>query len=189
MMQYSLIVQVVIIVIAGAIGLFYIRPQFTEISMLQDDLSELEQAIKQVSDVNQELARKLGEVNNIPNNNRTALTRYLPNQLDEVAVLKDLQTITSLSSVTLESVSYDGSVTAAASDASLIPHHFSLSVSGEYTDLKRFLGNLEQNNYPLHVAELSLSGATNNDTGSASQLSMNLVLETYQLASDSSLEQ
>lgn len=180
-MKYSIITQIIVLAIAIAIGFFYIRPTFGEIGVLQDELSQLEASTGQVAQVNQTLRSKLNEINQIPTTNQNALRRYLPDSVDHIAILKDIQTISRISLVTLEALNYNGQ-RSRVEDPNVTYHTFSVGVNGEYEAIKTFMQNLEANNYPLHVTSMTIQAPAR--TSETEDLEAQFTLTTYALAAE-----
>ncbi len=91
------------------------------------------------------------------------LVTYLPVEVDDIAVQRDLSFIANKSGVILGDVSYQ-EVAAARSSNQLTeddslpdPHMFTLLVEGKYNQIKNLFSLLEQNNYPLEVHSVDMS--------------------------------
>ena len=110
-----------------------------------------------------------------------ALKRYVPDSVDDVAVMKDLQAIFAALALPLNSLSAGGAAAANAisgttANTGLTTHSFTLSSKLTYDELKSLLKVLEVNNYLLQVDSLSL---TPSETG---LLTMSMILSTFNRA-------
>lgn len=171
--------RLIMIVAAIAIAFFYIRPTIVAIGVTQDEIQTYQTEITKISEVNAQLASLVAQVNSVSTQNQTALVRYLPDQVDTLAVLKDIQIILTSNQISNPVVEYVG----LAADAlpisgqqtdEITAHAFSVSALMTYQQLKNFLRAVEQNNYLLEVAELSATAA---DGGF---LDISLVFRVYQ---------
>jgi Tfp pilus assembly protein PilO len=163
----SFFTQVFMAVVAGGIVLFYIKPAFTEIGILQNAVLEYQTELEKVNSTNDKLAELSSKLASVSAADAKSLVRYMPDNIDDVSVSRDIFIIAELSNVFLESVIYNGIDTAAvvteeAVENNPIVHRFSINVSGSYTQLKVFFSRLEQNDYPLEVKDLKM---TSSETG------------------------
>ncbi len=160
MIANSFFTQVVMTILAVGILFFYVNPTFTNIGVIQDSIMQYQTEKGKVNEVNAQLASLKQRLNNISASDTKALMTYLPEKVDQMAVSRDLLSIAEESNVYLQSVRYDKSTPAGATnnkDKNLLKHTFSLSLVGSYEDVKVMLGKLEQNNYPLEVHKLGLN--------------------------------
>lgn len=174
----SFFTQVFMAVVAGGIVLFYIKPAFTEIGVLQSAVLEYQTELEKVNSTNDKLAGLSSKLSLVSAADAKSLVRYMPDTVDDVAVSRDIFIIAELSNVYLESVTYDGIDTAAmaieeSAEEDPMAHGFSLNVLGSYTQLKVFFSRLEQNDYPLEVKDLKI---TSSETG---LLNADLSVVTY----------
>lgn len=157
--------RLLMIVVAIAIAIFYIRPTIVAIGVTQDEIQTYQTEITKISEVNAQLAALVAQVNSVSTQNQTALVRYLPDQIDPLAVLKDLQIMLELNQIINPTVEYEGMSTSAAIDQdtplseAIVPHTFTVSAQMAYAQLKNYLRTVEQNNYLLEVAELTIEPA------------------------------
>lgn len=164
MILNSFIPQVVMLVLAAGIIFSYVQPTFIKIGSTQDAIGKYQTERQKVSDVNQKLSDLVAQVNNIPTDDQRALMIYMPDEIDNVAVSRDLFTMAKLSEVYLASVHYDGAVLSTLIDQSEskdnpVLHAFKINISGTYDQIKAFLSLIEQNNYPLEVHDLRIVGS------------------------------
>jgi len=164
MKPLSLIVQIVVICLATAIVIFFVRPTFFDIGMIQNEIQQYAQERERVDETNANLAGLVSELESVSTSNRTRLVTYLPNSLDEVAVLRDIEIMAESTGVNYTVIEYVGELLDTSEEARMsvtesntVAHEFSLSVEGTYQRLKDFLSLLEQNQYPLQVQTLRFS--------------------------------
>ena len=172
MNPFNLFFQISMIAIAVTIGVLYVNPTLKEIKITQANSLIYIEEISKVSAVNDALADKIAYIDNLSLANKQALLKYLPDKIDEVAVLKDLKSILSLQSIEPKTLTYKGTVdqketpdsfgdSIDSTNSGLITHQFEISADITYTDLKGLLKALEVNNYPLSITALTVNPSEN----------------------------
>jgi hypothetical protein len=164
MKPIGLISQIAVIGLAIAIVALYVRPAFAEIGVIQNKVLEFSLAREQVTKTNSVLAARVSELESITVNDRNRLSTYMPQLLDEVGVLRDIEIIAQNSALNYSAIQHNGSRVDGSVDARLletvdlpVQQEFTITVEGDYSALKDFLSMLEQNEYPLQVHELQIS--------------------------------
>ncbi len=158
----SLLAQIVIAALAVGIVIAYIQPTIMKIGERQDEIAQTKEELEKVTAVNNRLAELVASVNAIPQVDKDSLLEYIPEELDEVKVLKDLTSISAIVGVSINDVGYEGETNdfvGIDNDPSFVNptvHTFVLSVNGSYQKIKQLLLLLEQNKYPLEIASLSI---------------------------------
>ena len=163
MKPLGLISQIIAIGISVAIVLLYVQPTFIDTGLLQNDIQQYADERERVTETNATLASRVSELEAVSVANRTRLITYMPNFLDEVAVLRDLEIITELAGVKYTNIDYNGASIDISEEARMqtevrgaTAHGFNVAVEGTYARIKDFLSLLEQNQYPLQVQVLSI---------------------------------
>jgi hypothetical protein len=167
MTRLSLLTQVAMIGIACTIVLMYIKPKITIIRETQDLTSSYELETKNVSQVNQDLKAKMAAIEALKPQDLLALERYLPDHIDDIAVMKDIAAIIETAAINEYGVVYGGVGAAASEQAEAvvtssiqpIEHTFAVTFSANYSQLKSILTTLETNNYLLQVTDLNVTDA------------------------------
>lgn len=167
MNKFSLVTQIAMIAIAVAIVILYIKPQITIIRETQDLTSSYQTETQNVSQVNESLKAKITAIEAIAPQDEQALSRFVPDAIDEIAVLKDLATVLDTQSVSDYDLKYQGNNIGVTDDAEIatefgpvVEHYFSVSFEANYQQLKSLLALLETNNYLLQVTNLKISDTT-----------------------------
>lgn len=164
-MNYSFVAQIALLVIAIAMFVTYTQPTFAEIRQLQDELFQYTDVTTKASDFNQKLRELISREASFRSSDLAAMDTYLPTSLDTVAVMADIAAIARRSGVTLGSLSAgddtagNSQVVVEGTDATAnltSSHDFSVTVDGNYENLKQFLDNLEKNKYPLEVVDFQI---------------------------------
>jgi len=187
MKSSGLFVQIGMIAISIGIILTYIKPTFDEIRLVQQNISTYQKQVADVSGVNDRLTDLISNLDLVTKDDRDRLTSYLPDEIDEISVTRDLLLITNESEATYINASGGGvgspgrSTSQRGSENLPQAHNFELSVSGTYPQIKRLFELLEQNNYPLEVRGVELSSS---DEG---LMNVSISLMTYSYKSSQSV--
>lgn len=177
----SLFFQIVLAGLAVGIAVIYVQPAFTNIGVLQDAIVKYTTEREQVIEVNATLATLARKVGNISEEDQSALLIYMPDDVDTIAVSRDIYNISLLSGVNITSIDkkeVDNTPERKAEDGHhtpAVPHTFSVTADGSYGEIKNFLRLLEQSNYPLEVHNLNISNSSAEDN----TLQTNIEIVTY----------
>lgn len=188
-MPTGLFSQIALIVLSLGIIFTYIKPVLGEIGSLQDNIAVYQTERQKVSDVNQKLDRVSSAVSAISTDDQRRLLTYIPDQVDSVAVPRDLNSIAQSAGVILSQIQYEGpqestaetgfvdptSIAATSGFSNFKPeaHVFTFEFEASYEQVKAVLALIEKNAYPLEVHEMIIEQT---DGGF---LSVNLKLITY----------
>lgn len=185
MSKTSLFTQLAMIAIAIAIGFLYLKPTIASIRVTQDNTDKYTAETENVSAVNLTLKSKLDAINSITITDSEQLAKFIPDKLDEVQVLKDIQNLLNSSGLNTFSVDYKSANSVGSSATGLttdeIPglekHTFSVAFKGNYEQIKRVLSLIEVNDYILQVSEMSIKPEN------SSYFSVDLLLTTFNRSS------
>jgi Tfp pilus assembly protein PilO len=164
----SFFFQIVMAGLAIGIVVLYIQPAFVRIGTTQDAIDQYQTEIKKVSEVNNKLNELINQINTISVADQRDLLIYMPNEVDNISVSRDIYNLALASNVTLLNVDSveDKKTTNNALESEEvvvemlpIPHSFSVTISGSYEDIKTFLSKLEQSNYPLEIHDLEMTAS------------------------------
>jgi hypothetical protein len=178
MSKFSVITHLLLIVIAIAIGVLYIKPTIEKIAVIEDQTALYDEEAKKVSEVNQMLSQKLSVVDSVTPADKENLLRYLPDTIDDITVMKDIVAIFNRNTVDITDIKYtpDDEPSESdddASDIAVAKHNFNLSTTLTYDQLIGVLRALEVNNYLLQVSSLKLMS---DDIG---QLKLDMTLTAF----------
>lgn len=189
-MGYRTTVQILLIIVSVVIITTYIRPTFDEMRTTQDETKEYREALDNAAKFNQELQRLVNQANSFSATQRRALERYLPNNVDAIAVMRDIETIVENNRMALQSLTTNESDASRAfvsaqgqpeeTDTQPQATTFSVQVAGTYEQFKSLLQDFERNAYPLEAVSVHFS------PGDGSVYSFSLELETYAFGSTES---
>lgn len=180
MIGNSLIIQIGMAGLAIGIIVTYIQPTFIEIKNRQDQLVQTKEELQKVNAVNQRLAQLYSSVNDIPQTDKIALSTYIPDEIDEIKVLKDLYIISDLAKVLVTNLRYTGlsnKSNLSNPNEEAVPkpkaHAFNLAFTSSYEDFKQMLALLEKNNYALDIESVTVT------PGNDGLLMVDLEIVTY----------
>jgi hypothetical protein len=164
MMSKNLFIQVAMIAISIGIIITFVNPTFSEIGEQQDDILVYQTEQQKVSGVNNQLSSLITSLNNVASDDYRRLLTYMPDEVDTIAVARDLSLVSRQAGVLYISAVSRGVVTNAnspdnASSQDFIQpkeHMFSLNVEGTYDTVKNLFALLEQNNYPIEVQNVNV---------------------------------
>ena len=161
MRNASVIVQVALFVIALTIVWFYVYPAFTMVSEKQDRVSEYDEAIAEAQTANQLLDDLRQEIQSVDPTDQEALETYLPDSIDPIVVQRDLLAFVQRRDLELDDLTQAGEPEP-IEEENRYRSEFSVTVSGTYEEIKNFLADIENNNYPLHVEQVQLESVGGN---------------------------
>jgi len=169
-MGNKLLIQVILILTSVTIIVTYIRPAFADIALIQDDIARYNNTVSKASELNAALQDLVSTERSISPQELRSLQTYLPSQINDVLIMRDIQNIFKSINVpisTLTSVSTNafqstvpmvegatGRMVPDQSTPSMIFRDFQLSFFGTYDHLKIIMQGLEINAYPLEVVEV-----------------------------------
>ncbi|MEN9922405.1 MAG: hypothetical protein RL097_682 [Candidatus Parcubacteria bacterium] len=165
MIPNGLFTQIGAMIISVGIIFTYIEPSFAEVKLLQDDIARYQKEREGVLAVNSLLSSLVTKMENVSPTDRQRLLAYMPNEVDELYVSRDLQIMAQKAGVLYRDVKYLGKeeekkpsrntpnqVVAVGSN----PHIFSLSAEGTYEQIKALFDLIAKNKYPLEVHRLAI---------------------------------
>jgi hypothetical protein len=176
MIPYGLFSQILFLLLSVALVFTYIKPTFSEIDATQDKIETYAQEVEKVSVVNDKLRTLVASYSNVSQGDRLKLLAYMPDEVDTIAVPRDLYTIATQAAVIVRKIEYDGPVKQstdvsstllfdpAAAPVEAVPtsnepeaHRFIVSFEGSYAQIKTVLSLMEENAYPLEVHDLEIN--------------------------------
>ncbi len=192
MFSNSPVVQLFMIVVSVGIVVLFVMPTIDSFRAQQDRIAQYNAERLRVEEVTSLLNQHINTINNLPMSGRQSLERYMPNSIDEIAVMRDIESIVRAAGLSVTRLDYspsdsgDGSVTADGEEVAVDPvlsnlqsAVFTLAVNTDYEGVKRLLRIIESNNYQFLIREASIV-----PSGEGATLSATLRLEVYTLTSD-----
>lgn len=172
-MGFQVGVQLILIVISVALVMSFVKPKLEEVEVKQAEISNYTEAISRASEYNQAVNEKINRVNNFPRADQIALDRFIPDAIDAVVVSRDLENIVKKNQMLLVDMEV-GEVSpvlvttsggpnnefaslAEEAQRSLFKQNFHVDAIGTYENMKKMLGDLERNSYPLRLVNMSFT--------------------------------
>jgi len=162
-----------IILILGAVGIFfgYVNPTYTgNIKVLNSEMKDLDVALATAKKFKEEQARLVGEREKINAGDLDRIKKLLPDNVDNVQLILDVDGIASESGVRISDIGIDESQKSgsdgggATGQGVLIQEEkayesllLSFTATATYTQFKNFLRDIEQSLRTLDVVEISFS--------------------------------
>lgn len=166
MKNSSVIVKLAMIAIAVAVFFTYVLPTLRTISEVQDNIALYNRETEKVSAVNSQLASLSSQIDSVSSQRHDDLLTYLPDQVNHVAVLRDLRNMSDQSGVRLEDISYENASSAELGGGAMVAdtdstpglraHSFEISGVGSYGSVKDLLTKLEHNKYQFDITGMEL---------------------------------
>lgn len=155
MKNNSTIITLLSVVVSIVLIVVFIVPKFDDIRALQDDIALYDEQAKNIEQINAQLQSLVTNVNNVSATNQSALIDFLPDEVDEIAVLRTLENIANVSGVGVRELEYSESDIVEGRNVQA--HSFDFSVAGQYEVLFNFFALLEQNEYLFEVREVEFT--------------------------------
>lgn len=157
-----------ILFILAAIGLFfgYINPTYTgEVSSLRADIASYDSALAASQKFAEKEAELAQERNSIPADGLARIEEFLPDGVDNVQLILDLNSLASKSGLSLSNFDIgqssgstaSGDQLALASQSPVDSLDLSVSATGSYAAMKAFLKGTEWSLRPLDLVSLTLN--------------------------------
>lgn len=199
MVPQGLITNVALIGLSAGIFFTYLQPNFSEVRDRQDEVATYKSERAKVADVNKVLQRLVTDAAGISEQDRALLNRYLPAEIDSVAVQRDILLVLDNMGIVPEALSADGEGSAAvasteevgvvsvASESKLVPYQFNVALTLGYGEVLESLRLFEQNAYPLDVVTVDIVSSSDsasseeNDVSVPGALTVDLGITTYAL--------
>jgi hypothetical protein len=159
----SLFTQVFIAGLAVALLFIYVKPTLATIGETQKTVADYEKSYTEVTDINAQLASLVNKAGSMSEIDQTILSTYMPDTVDTVLVSRDILNISKMAEVDLKDITPSGEeenevVVNPENHLQPVKHGFEVTIEGSYFNVKYFLSLLEQNNYPLEVHSLTVTG-------------------------------
>jgi hypothetical protein len=171
-MRYTLITQIVLLVLSTTLIFTFIKPAFGDIKMKQDRLFLYKDTVAKLEELNQTLQSLVSTKNAFSSNDLETLNVFIPETIDSLKVMRDIESMFVILNKPLLSLtpkelvaprsSEDGEsespviVPTGASITDTVHQDFEIKFVGTYFDAKQILEMLERNETLLEVVEFSI---------------------------------
>lgn len=157
------LIPILFVLIAAGIFFGYVDPTYQRIKVLQEEASQFDQALTRSKELQQVRDQLLSRYNVIPQNNITRLEKMLPDNVDNVRLILDLDTIAARYGMRIRNTELNTGDTRAArgqvgdSDTDIQSVVMRFSVSGSYDTIRSFLEDLERSLRLVDITNISFS--------------------------------
>ena len=165
MIPKGLFTQIGMIIVSVAIIVTYVQPEFSKISEVQNSIEVFKTERAKVESVNAKLGALMSSLKSVSNDDVYKLNTYMPNEVDEISVRRDMLLITKEAGLLyIDSGSEsDNKRNNSRNSRAMVdnngpdPVTFTLAVEGSYDQVKNLFDLIEHNHYPLEVTSLEVS--------------------------------
>lgn len=171
-----------ILLLAASIGLFlgYIDPQYKEIKIQKAELAQYNDALEKSAELRKVRDELIQKDNGISRNNREKIKKMLPETVDNVRLILDMDSIASKFGLSIKNIKVgettpDSSDTFGPSGKKYGSIELSFSVTASYKNFLAFLQDLEQSLRIVDVVSLTVRSSK------ADLYEYDVVLKTYWL--------
>jgi len=173
--------EIILLGLAVLIVFLYIQPTWVKVGEIKSDTKEYVMLRGAAQQVNEELQRLANQIDSLEKSSVARLSTYLPTEIDDVLLLRDIEYILKMVNLSDGEVVYGGEVTESGDDETgavseqLATYQVNVTVDASYTELLMLLNALEQNQYPLQVQTMTVASSEDGE------LAVALDLITYTL--------
>ena len=108
MIPNGLFTQIGIVIVSVGILFTYVRPEFAAIGATQDEIAAYQTERTKIDEVNNRLSTLQGRMRQVSPEDERRLNAYIPQTIDELAVVRDLQFISERAGVLFGGAAYEG---------------------------------------------------------------------------------
>lgn len=180
----------VLLIAAGAIFFLYTQPTYDQMQSTRTQNSEFDQALTKAKELQTRKDTLLRQFNSFNNDDLDRLKKMLPDQVDNIRLILDIDSMAQNRHMALQNVAISTSQHSPAGAIGAISAGnqkynsltLSFSTSGSYKQFKDFLSDLQSSLRIVDLVTLSISSAndTNGNAGEP-QFNYNITIRTYWL--------
>jgi Tfp pilus assembly protein PilO len=176
----KLLYPILFLILAGFGFFWYLQPTYADIQELQGRIGDYDETLSQVDQLQTELNEELEKRDGITNDQIDRLDQILPETVDTVRFLIELDQIAAQHGMSVDEVSFSGAPSRfggsggnEGGSAGYNSLEASFSVSGSYADVQNFMRDIERSSRLLDITNFSLA-ATTNDTNNGQEVSLSV---------------
>lgn len=176
----KLLYPILFLILAGFGFFWYLQPTYADIQELRGRISDYDETLSQVDQLQTELNEELEKRDGITNDQIDRLDQLLPETVDTVRFLIELDQIAAQHGMSVDEVSFSGAPSrfggSGGNEGGATNYNSleaSFSVSGSYADVQNFMRDIERSSRLLDITNFSLA-ATTNDTNNDQELSLSV---------------
>jgi len=163
---------------------WYLQPTYADIQTLQEEIGKYDTALSQVNELQTELNSQLTKRDGITDSQRSRLDRVLPETVDTVRFLIELDQIAAQHGMSVDGVSFSGAPErfggpGNGDEADYNSLQASFEVTGSYTAVQNFMRDIEQSSRLMDITKFALT-VPESDSGQAEESEDDLGISTGQ---------
>lgn len=192
----KLFTSVLMLLLAGTAFFGYTRPTYTQVQDLQTQVAQLDQILVEASEFQRLKGQLMSRYNALPSESLARLNKLLPDHVDNVRLILDVDSLAAQSRLSLENVIVntvdasgssgnqvggDGALGTLGSDR--LPYDsltLQFKTVGTYDDFQQFMRGLQSSLRLVDVVGLSIQNVPNETKGSRTY-TYSVKLQTYWL--------
>lgn len=177
------------LMIALAIFFLYTKPAYDSTQQDQTLVAQYDVALNKVAELDKVRDSLLAKNNAFDPNNLDRLQKFIPDHVDNIALILDIDGIASKYGIGLQNIDVGGSKAASGNTTDAAIHSntskynslaMKFSVQGSYDTLLAFLNDLQSSLRLVDIESINLTGSTAPTIGSTVRLySLTIALRTY----------
>lgn len=185
------IITIVLFVLAAAVFFGYTKPTYDQVRSDRAKVTQLDQLLEQRKSFDIKKAQLISMLNAFPPESMTRLKRMLPDHVDNVRLVLDLDTMASrygmsIQDVTInraESANTDNSVLGAINTQTSVYDSLTMqfSMRGTYDNFVSFLNDLESSLRLVEIEAITLNPDTGASVGGEPVYRISVTVRTYWL--------
>jgi Tfp pilus assembly protein PilO len=176
--------------LAGGIFFLYTQPAYDEVQILNEEISQYDQALEKATELQQLKQSLLSRFNAFRTEDLDRLQKSLPDHVDNVRLILDLDNLAARHGMALQNVVISGPASGSGGTTAIgaigLGHRkfdsltMKFTTRGSYEDFTTFLGDLEASLRIVNVVSLNLVREGNVSTG-ALTYRYDITIRTYWL--------
>lgn len=190
-MRNTALTQIALVGISAVIIISYVRPTFADIRVTQDEIFQYADATLKANEFNTLLQQLLARERSFSNADRQALETFLPTEIDQFAVMQDLDMVVQSAGGRVTElvagevalprpVEFEGYTEQPEISNRFMTQDFELTFMSAYNDFTTILRDLESTAYVLEIKSLEMN--TDNDLANVGLFTFTMTVKVYALA-------
>lgn len=176
------ILSIILIIISVGVFVTFVDPVYSDIRDLRRDVSQFDEALNKSKELQAIRDSLLGRYNTFSSSDLDRIEKLLPDNVDNVRLILDLDGIASKYGILVRDVSINEDVTERGEDVVVTEKTFgkielSFSVTAPYNEFKKLMRDLEQSLRLVDLKKLSFRPKESNPD----LIDFNLTITTYWL--------
>ncbi|MDB5188265.1 MAG: hypothetical protein JWO50_785 [Candidatus Kaiserbacteria bacterium] len=175
------------VILAGVVFFMYTKPTYDAMQANQTLVNQYDVALNKVAELDKVRDKLLQQNNSFDPANLDRLQKLIPDHVDNIALILDIDGIASRYGMALQNIDVGGGTSAASTDTAIhssgaqynsITMHF--TVQGSYDTLLAFMGDLQSSLRLVDIQSFSLFPGTTQTPGSNTRIyALSITLRTY----------